>query len=170
LLYCVSRYPAPYDAFDLHYLDTLKRLLPQQIIGFSDHSNGTALSIAAVVRGAKIIERHFTTMSERTDLDHPLSLSPQQFASMVQDIRAVEQALGTGKRHLKPEEQAIRPLASRSIYLIKDIKEGEIITEAHIELLRPGSGVSTEFYRSVVGKKSPKALLAGTNLSQLWRK
>ncbi|MGL5722531.1 MAG: N-acetylneuraminate synthase family protein [Brevinema sp.] len=170
LLYCVSRYPAPYEAFDLHYLDTLQKLLPQQVIGFSDHSQGTALSVAAVARGAKIIERHFTTMPERTDLDHPLSLSPQQFCSMVHDIRAIEKALGVGKRQLQPEEQAVRPHASRSMYLVKAVNEGETITEAHIELLRPGSGVSTEFYRSVVGKKAPKALPMGTNLSDFWRK
>ncbi|MGL5254137.1 MAG: N-acetylneuraminate synthase family protein [Brevinema sp.] len=168
LLYCVSRYPAPYEDFDLHYLDTLQKLLPNNIIGFSDHSQGTALSIAAVARGAKIIERHFTTMPERNDLDHPLSLNPQQFSCMVRDIRAVEQALGFGKRNLKPQEQEIRPLASRSIYLVKDILEGETITEAHIELLRPGKGVSTAFYRSIIGKKSPQSLSIGTNLSDLW--
>ena len=170
LLYCVSRYPAPYEAFDLHYLDTLQKLLPQHVIGFSDHSQGTALSIAAVARGAKIIERHFTTMPERTDLDHPLSLSPEQFLSMVHDIRAVEQALGSGKRHLKPEEQAVRPHASRSIYLIKEVLEGETITEAHIELLRLGKGVSTAFYHSVLGRKAPKNLPVGTNLSDFWSK
>ena len=168
LLYCVSRYPAPYDAFDLRYLDTLQKLLPQHLIGFSDHSQGTALSIAAIARGAKIIERHFTTMPERTDFDHPLSLCPKQFLGMVQDIRAVEQALGSGERRLKPEEQAVRPHASRSIYLVKEVLEGETITEAHIDLLRPGKGVSTAFYRSVVGKKAPKNLSVGTNLSDFW--
>ncbi|MGL4388551.1 MAG: N-acetylneuraminate synthase family protein, partial [Brevinema sp.] len=83
ILYCVSEYPAPAEGFDLNYIYQMKKMLPNQAIGFSDHSEGIALSLAAVAHGAKIIERHFTLFPERTDLDHPLSLSPEQFYQMV---------------------------------------------------------------------------------------
>lgn len=166
LLYCVSQYPAPPEAFDLNYLSVLQALLPDQALGFSDHSMGTALSLAAAAKGAKIIERHFTLFPERKDLDHPLSLGPEEFAALNNNIRTIEKALGAGLRANTAEEIRIRPLAARGIYAALPIKKGEIIAEGHLVFLRPGKGVSARRLQSLLGSPALCDYAKGAPINQ----
>lgn len=164
ILYCVSEYPTPPSGFDIRYLTKIQEYIPNQPIGFSDHSQGTALSLAAVSLGAKIIERHFTLFPERTDYDHPLSLSPEQFAHMIESSRMIETALGSGIRKSTLIEQKIRPLTGREAYARYDIPSHTIITEDMIILQRPGQGISTLQYNHLLGKKHHQMISQGTRL------
>lgn len=168
MLYCVSEYPAPPEGFDIRYIDTMQSLLPNQAIGFSDHSKGIALSLAAVAHGAKIVERHFTLSPERKDLDHPISLSPEQFAELVNSGRMIEKALGIGKRTPTKVEQQIRNLAGRDAYAAIDIPANTILTEEMIILQRPGQGISSQEYKCLLGKISEQFIPQGTLLRQLF--
>lgn len=164
MLYCVSEYPAPPEGFDILYLNAMQSYLPEQAIGFSDHSKGIALSLAAVSHGAKIIERHFTLFPERQDLDHPLSLSPEQFHELVSSSRMIEKALGKGKRVPSIIEKKIKNLAGRDMYAATDILPNIPITKDMISLQRPGVGVSTKDYKSLIGKTSKDTIQKGTSL------
>ncbi len=168
MLYCVSEYPAPAEGFDIKYLDTMQSYLPNQAIGFSDHSQGVALSLAAVVRGAKIIERHFTLFPERTDLDHPVSLSPEQFHQMVVSSRMIEKSLGSGNRITTPTEQKIRNLAGRDAYALMDIPANTSITEDMIILQRPGQGITTKEYNTILNSVSTTIIPKGALLRPLF--
>ncbi|MGL5956116.1 MAG: N-acetylneuraminate synthase family protein [Brevinema sp.] len=168
MLYCVSEYPAPAEGFDLTYLKVIQSYLPNQAIGFSDHSQGIALSLAAIAYRAKIIERHFTLFPERTDLDHPLSLSPEEFYQMVTDGRMIEKALGTGVRVTTPTEQKIRTLAGRDAYASKDIPANTPLTEDFIILQRPGQGISSIEFQSLLGKVSHQSIAQGTLLRSVF--
>ncbi|MGL4563027.1 MAG: N-acetylneuraminate synthase family protein [Brevinema sp.] len=168
MLYCVSQYPAPPEGFDLRYLNTMQKMLPNQRIGFSDHSEGIALSLGAVAQGAAIIERHFTLFPERTDLDHPLSLSPEQFYDMVVASRKIEAALGKGIRQNTPIEQKIKSLAGRDAYAKTLIPANTPITEQHIILQRPGSGISTKNYKSLIGQTYNQDIQKGQSLQKIF--
>ncbi len=164
MLYCVSEYPAPAEGFDIRYINTMQSYLPEQIIGFSDHSQGIALSLAAVAHGAKIVERHFTLFPERTDLDHPVSLSPEQFYQMVSASRMIEKSLGTGKRVTTPTERKIKNLAGRDAYALMDIPANTPITEDMIILQRPGQGITSIEYSDILNSVSSQAIPKGTLL------
>ena len=168
MLYCVSEYPAPPEGFDINYIQTMQGYLPNQAIGFSDHSQGIALSLAAVALGAKIIERHFTLSPERTDFDHPLSLSPEDFHQMVSSSRIIEKALGHGVRHTTSTEKIIRNLAGRDAFALLDIPANTPISEEMIVLQRPGQGVSSQEYHSLIGKSSTKDIPKGSLLRNIF--
>lgn len=168
MLYCVSEYPAPPEGFDILYLHQLQQYLPNQAVGFSDHSQGIGLSLAAVAHNAKIIERHFTLFPERNDYDHPASLSPEDFYNMVQSSRMIEKALGSGNRHTTDTERKIKSLAGREAYAACDIPAHTPIREEMIVLQRPGSGISTQEYLSLLGKSSPKTIAKGSSLRKLF--
>ena len=168
MLYCVSEYPAPPEGFDIKYLQTMQGYLPNQAIGFSDHSQGITLSLAAVALGAKIIERHFTLSPERTDFDHPLSLSPEVFHQMVSSSRIIEKALGKGVRTTTSTEKKIRNLAGREAFAFLDIPANTPITEDMIVLQRPGQGISTQEYHSLIGKSSSKDIPKGSSLRDIF--
>ncbi len=164
MLYCVSEYPAPAEGFDIRYIDTMQSYLPNQIIGFSDHSQGIALSLAAVSHGAKIVERHFTLFPKRTDLDHPVSLSPEEFYQMVSASRIIEKSLGTGKRVTTSTERKIKNLAGRDAYALVDIPANTPITEDMIILQRPGQGITSKEYCKILNSVSSQAITKGTLL------
>ena len=166
MLYCVSEYPAPPEGFDIRYIQTMQQYLPNQAIGFSDHSQGIALSLAAVAHGAKIIQRHFTLFPERNDLDHPLSLSPENFHQMITSSRMIEKALGTGIRNTSPIEKNIRNLAGRDIFARINIPANTHISEEMIVFQRPGKGISSQEYNSLLGKLSLKEIPKGTSLRE----
>ncbi len=170
MLYCVSEYPAPIEGFDINYIQTMQKYLQNQAIGFSDHSQGTALSLAAVTLGAKIIERHFTLFPERTDFDHSLSLSPEIFHQMVSSSRIIEKALGKGIRTTTAIEKKIRNLAGRDAFAFHDIPANTPLSEDMIVLQRPGQGISSQEYHSLIGKSSPKDIPKGTLLRDVFYK
>ncbi len=152
LLYCVSKYPVEAKDIDLNVITTFKEKFHMPI-GFSDHSLSYIFDIAAVSLGAKIIEKHFTTDNTINSLDHPISLNPENFKKMVDAIREIEIATKSGKKELTDFEKEIIPLSMREMYFARDIKKGEKIKKEDILLLRPGTGVKIEKYKSLVNKK-----------------
>lgn len=168
MLYCVSEYPAPPEGFDIRYIQKMQSFLPNQPIGFSDHSQGIALSLAAISLGAKIIERHFTIFPERSDYDHPVSLSPEQFYDLVSSTRMIESALGKGNRITTPLERKIKSLAGRDAYASRLIPANTQITEQDIVFQRPGSGISSEQYKKMLGKKHHSDIQIGDRLLDIF--
>jgi len=153
LLHCTTEYPAPYDDVNLLALDQLSQRfhLP---VGYSDHTKGTAVSIAAVARGATIIEKHFTLDKHASGPDHAASIEPVELRSMVDQIRLVELSLGDGFKKPSSSEHANIPVIRKSLYAKCNIEKGEVFTEENLEVRRPGKGVSPMKIWSLLGKCS----------------
>ncbi len=151
LLQCTTEYPAPASALNLRVMDTFSVAfgLP---VGFSDHSQGIHIPIAAVARGAQVIEKHFTLDRHLPGPDHRASLEPQELIAMVQAIREVEAALGSGRKMPDPVELKNRPIARKSLVAAREIQAGEIFTRENLTLKRPATGVSPLFYWEYLGK------------------
>ena len=146
LLHCTSEYPAPFAEANLRAMQTLRNcfLLP---IGYSDHTMGIAVAIAAVACGAEIIEKHFTIDKSLPGPDHQASLNPQELATMIQHIRQVELALGNSKKIPTTSELKNRFIARKSLVSLKKIKKGDLLNEENMGCKRPGGGISpTKFY------------------------
>lgn len=141
LLHCTSEYPAPYAETNLAAIDTLRHAfgLP---VGYSDHTEGIAIPLAAVARGAAIIEKHFTLDRTLPGPDHRASLEPTELAAMVAGIRQVEEAMGDGIKRPSASELKNLPIARRSLVAAKSIKAGEMFSEGNLAVKRPGNGVS----------------------------
>jgi sialic acid synthase SpsE len=156
LLHCTTEYPVPFAEVNLRVLDTLKAAfnLP---VGYSDHTQGIEIAIAAVARGATVIEKHFTLDKNLPGPDHKASLEPQELVAMVNGIRHVELALGHGQKIPTPAEFGNRAIARKSLVALKRIAAGEVFTEANLGLKRPGSGVSGIHYWEWLGKVSSTA-------------
>lgn len=155
LLYCVSKYPAEIQDYDLNVIPEMKKRF-QTTVGFSDHSLTTYLSIAAVALGAKIIERHFTIDNSWSGVDHKISLNPQQFKEMATQIRSLASAFGSGEKKVTDFEEKIRYHSMRGFYSRNAIRAGETIEENDTILLRPGNGMKMGEYCSKLGKKAHK--------------
>jgi len=151
LLHCVTNYPIKDEEANLKVMDTLA-LAFDCIVGFSDHTVGTAVAVAAVARGAKVIEKHFTLDRGMAGPDHVASLDPSQFAQMVADIRRVESALGSGVKHPLPVELANRKAMRRSLVAAADIPAGTVLTHEHLTLKRPGTGLGAELLPYLLGR------------------
>ncbi|MCX7881873.1 MAG: N-acetylneuraminate synthase family protein [Brevinematales bacterium] len=155
LLYCVSRYPSQAEDMDLSFIRTLSARF-RTTVGFSDHSLETVFSVAAVALGARIVERHFTDNPSLQEADHPLSLDPERFGTLVEQIRKLEVALGCGRKKITEFEHKIRPLSMRDLYVKRDIGRGEMISSQDVLCARPGEGISVERYDKYVGKRAKK--------------
>jgi N-acetylneuraminate synthase len=151
LLHCTTEYPAPFAEVNLRAMDTMVSAfgLP---VGFSDHTPGIAISIAAVARGAVIIEKHFTLDSNLPGPDHKASLEPGNLKAMVQAIRQVEPALGSGVKLPVLSEIKNVPIARKSVVAAKAIRKGELFTEGNLAVKRPGNGISPMRYWEMIGK------------------
>ena len=153
LLHCVSNYPARIKDVNLRAIETLKQAFKLPI-GFSDHTLGITASIAAVAFGACVIEKHFTLDRNLPGPDHKASLEPDELKEMVQTIRDVEKALGTGMKRPAKDEEEIKKVARRSIVAKVDIPEGAIITEDMLDVKRPGTGVEPRYMKKIVGARA----------------
>ncbi len=151
LLHCTTEYPAPYEDVNLKAMDTMKEAfgLP---VGYSDHTKGIEIPIAAVARGACVIEKHFTLDRNMEGPDHKASLEPQELAEMVRTIRNVEQAIGDGVKKVSASELKNQDIARKSIIAAKAIKAGEIFSEENITTKRPGSGIDPMRWFDLLGK------------------
>lgn len=152
LTHCVSLYPPQPDELNLRSISALKEAfgLP---VGFSDHSPGTITAVAAVALGACLIEKHFTMNKSFEGPDHAFALEPVQFKRMVEEIREVEAALGTGRMGFLSAEQEKRKLYRKSLIAARDIPSGNTIKREDILVTRPESGISPEFLDIVIGMK-----------------
>lgn len=163
LLHCVSNYPAPAAEINLRAMRTLEEAF-QLPVGYSDHTTGIEIALAAVALGASIIEKHFTLDKNLPGPDHQASLDPVELETMIRHIRTVETAMGDGVKRLMPSEADTKRVARRSLYLTRAKKMGEVIAAEDLIALRPDGGVSPMDLDSVVGRRLARNLNAGAKL------
>lgn len=156
ILHCTTEYPAPVEEINLRAMDTLAQAfgLPA---GYSDHSEGIAIPIAAVAKGAVLIEKHFTLDRKMEGPDHAASLEPNELLAMVQAVRQVELALGRSVKAPTSSEVKNKPIARKSLVAAKPIAKGEKFTSANLTIKRPGIGIEPHKYWDVLGTKTEKA-------------
>jgi len=155
VLHCNTAYPTPFENANLRAIQTIKNRLKIKT-GYSDHTPGIEASIAAVVLGAEIIEKHFTLDKKLPGPDHKSSIEPIELKQMIKSIRNIEKALGDGiKKPSKSEKKNIL-FARKSIVASKKIKKNEIFTHLNIAIKRPGSGISPVFYDEIIGLKADR--------------
>lgn len=163
LLKCTSSYPAPIEEANLltipHMRDTFN-----VILGLSDHTMGHSVAAGAVALGAKIVEKHFILDRKLGSPDSTFSMEPDEFKEMVKVIREIEKALGKINYQLSPKLQKNRIFA-RSLFIVKNVEAGEIITENNVRSIRPGYGLHPKYYKEILGKRFRKDLGKGTPLS-----
>ncbi|WP_338834405.1 N,N'-diacetyllegionaminic acid synthase [Moorella humiferrea] len=164
LLHCTTSYPAPPEEVNLRAMLTMKHAFALPV-GYSDHTEGIAVPIAAAALGAEVIEKHLTVDRNLPGPDHRASLEPGEFKEMVVAIRQVEKSLGDGIKRPAPGELAIMPAARRSLVAARDIAAGEIITESCLTAKRPGTGIPPNFWDVVVGRQARRDIAAGSILS-----
>lgn len=143
LLHCTSSYPAPPESINLHAMKTLRQAFGC-LVGFSDHSLGINVPIAAVAMGAKVVEKHMTLDKSAPGPDHRASLEPGEFYQMVLGIREVEKAMGDGIKRPSPAEQKTKDVARKSLVARQAIHAGQVITREMVDIKRPGTGLSPE--------------------------
>ena len=163
LLKCSSAYPA--DSADMH-LKTIQDMIKRfQIpIGLSDHSMGSFSAVTAVALGATVIEKHFCLGREIENPDASFSMTPDEFKQMAADIRHVEQALGVPTYGVSKQEESSM-VFRRSIFAVKDIKEGESLTEENIRIIRPGYGMKPKYMKDILGLKADQSIERGTPIT-----
>jgi N,N'-diacetyllegionaminate synthase len=157
LLQCVSSYPSDPAAANLKAMKTLVDAFDVPV-GFSDHSLGNELAIAAVALGASIIEKHLTLDPELPGPDHKVSLTPDAFRNLVRAVRLVEEARGDGMKRPTPGEQNVRDVARRSIVAASTIPQGAVITREMLAFKRPGTGISPVDWKSVMGRRARREI------------
>jgi len=161
LLHCTTEYPCPFDSVNLRAMDVLGAAfgLP---FGLSDHTSGYAVSVAAVARGATIIEKHFTLDQSLPGPDHRASLEPSEFTEMIHAIRAVESALGDGIKCPANAERGNRAIARRSLVTSRAVAAGETWTTDNLTCKRPGTGISPARFWAFLGQRASKSYLANS--------
>ena len=122
-------------------------------VGFSDHTKGDEITIAAVAIGARIIEKHFTIDKSMPGPDHSSSLDPKELLDLIRKIRNIESALGDGIKQPQPSELNTREVARKSIVAARDLTSGEVITRDSVSLKRPGTGLSAHEFRYIMGRE-----------------
>lgn len=153
LLHCVSSYPSRPEDSNLRAMQVLRETFGVPV-GFSDHTEGVEVAIAAAALGAVVIEKHFTLSRKLPGPDHKASLEPSQFLEMVKEIRLVERALGKAVKEPTQEELKMRLIARRSVVASADIGKGQLIAPEMLSLKRPGTGIPPKELQSVVGKRA----------------
>lgn len=153
LLHCTTNYPCPVDEVNLKAMCTLRDALKCQV-GYSDHTMGLEVPVAAVALGAEIIEKHFTLDRTMDGPDHKASLEPTELKLMVQQIRNIEAALGDGIKRPNKSESENAKVVQKSILAKRPIKRGEVLTEDNLVAKRAGSGISSVYWDVVVGTKA----------------
>lgn len=164
IMHCVAQYPSPIEEMNLRVIEALKKLYPECIIGFSDHSLGITAALGAVVVGAKVIEKHFTIDKTLEGPDHWFSMDPNEMALLVKEVRNVELALGHPRKRVLKCEEDERYKSIRSLSLAKDVEIGEIITEKHLKIIRPGYGISPHDKEKIIGLRVSHKLNKNTVL------
>lgn len=151
LLHCTTEYPAPFSSVNLTAMKTLENEFCCDV-GYSDHTTGIEIPVAAVALGAKIIEKHFTLDKNMEGPDHKASLIPDELKLMVDSIRNVEKSLGNGIKQPSEIEKKNIAIARKSIVAKKNIKKGDIFTEENLTTKRPGNGISPMKWNDVIGQ------------------
>ena len=150
VLHANTMYPTPMKDVNLNAMLTMRREL-DVVVGYSDHTLGIEVDIAAVAIGASVIEKHFTLDKAMDGPDHKASLEPEELKAMVGAIRNIERALGSSEKKASPSESANINIVRKSIVANQDIKKGDLLTDKNISIKRPGNGISPMKWDSVVG-------------------
>jgi len=163
LLKCTSGYPAPPEEMNLMTIKDMQDSF-RVPIGLSDHTLGIEVCIAAVAMGACIVEKHFTLSRATPSPDSAFSLEPEEFRTMVRALRTVEKSLGTVHYGITPSERK-SAIFRRSLFVVEDIKAGELLTEQNIRSIRPGNGLHPRHLKEVLGRRAARDIPRGTPLS-----
>lgn len=163
LLKCVSAYPTPYEDINLRMIPTLEKTYGC-LTGLSDHSMGSVVPVAAAALGIKMVEKHLTLRRSDGGPDGAFSMEPEEFKEMVDQIRIVEKALGESAYRLTQKQEQERK-GSRSLFVVQDIKAGEILTADNVRSIRPHYGLHTMYYEEVLGKTAACDIPLGTPLA-----
>ncbi|OFZ16604.1 MAG: N-acetylneuraminate synthase [Bdellovibrionales bacterium GWA2_49_15] len=155
VLHCCTEYPTPFNAVNLNAMQTIREKFNVKV-GYSDHTRGTSIPIAAVALGAQIIEKHFTLDKNLAGPDHLASLDPAELRYMVQEIRNIELALGDGLKLPAEVELKNMQVVRKSIVAAKKIKKGEIFSEENLTVKRPGTGISPLHWDEFIGRPATK--------------
>lgn len=162
LLKCTSTYPAPYEDMNIKVIPNMAEVFGC-VTGLSDHSMGSAVAVASVALGAKMVEKHLTLARADGGPDAAFSMEPGEFKRMVDEIRIVEKAAGKVTYELTEKQKRSRE-DSRSLFVVKDVKEGEIFTQENVRSIRPAFGMHPMYYEEVLGKKAKTDIEKGTPL------
>ena len=157
-MHCTAGYPTEYKDLNLRVLATLKRELPQAVVGYSGHDNGILAPIIAYLMGAVVIEKHFTLNHAWKGTDHKFSLEPEGLRKQVRDLRRVDEAAGNPEKMVYDFEKAAREKMGKSIYAARDLSVGEMLSVADVCIKSPGGGLPPYRIEEVVGKKLKAAL------------
>ena len=164
LMHCTSMYPTPYNKVRLGALENLKKAFPDTVIGLSDHSMGNYSCFGAVVLGASILEKHFTSSKKWKGPDVALSIDPLELKELVSGSAAIHKSLGGKKTILKEEKDTIN-FAYACVVTISPIKKGETFTKSNLWVKRPGTGqIKAADYKKILGKKAKKNILSDVHL------
>ena len=163
VLHCTTNYPCPMDEVNLKAMNTIKDAF-QVAVGYSDHTLGIEVPIAAVALGAEVIEKHFTLDKTMEGPDHVASLEPDELKEMTRTIRNIEKALGSGIKKPNKSEVKIQSIVKRKIVLAKDVEANHILTENDLEYKRCESGVESKDYKRIIGKKVKRKIDADSPL------
>ncbi len=155
VLHCNTEYPTPMADVNLRAMLTIRDTLGVQV-GYSDHTLGIEVAIAAVALGATVIEKHFTLDRNLPGPDHKASLEPDELKAMVVAIRNIEKAMGDGIKHPSPSEAKNKPVVRKSLVATCAILEGEVFGENNLAVKRPGTGLSPMRWDEVLGRKAPR--------------
>lgn len=155
LLHCNTEYPTPYVDVNLRAMQTLSDCFGVKT-GYSDHTKGIEVSLAAVALGAVVIEKHFTLDRNLPGPDHKASLEPEELKKMIESIRNIELSLGSPVKRVSNSEAKNSIVARKSLIAARDIKAGEVFTENNMTVKRPGNGISPMRWYEVIGKVAPR--------------
>ena len=150
LLHCTTEYPAPYREVNLRAMQGMREHFACEV-GYSDHTLGITVALAAVAMGAAVIEKHFTLDKSMEGPDHKASLEPEEFKTMVREIRNVEAAMGDKEKIVSDCEKRNIAVARKSIVALRNIKKGEIFSEENLTTKRPGTGISPMCWNEIIG-------------------
>lgn len=153
LLHATTMYPTPMNEVNLNAMLTIKNAFNIKV-GYSDHTMGIEIPIAAVALGAKVIEKHFTISRDMNGPDHKASLEPQELKQMVESIRNIEKAMGNGEKTPQQSEISNKKVVRKSIVANREIKKDEILSEENLTTKRVGSGLSSELWDEIIGLKA----------------
>lgn len=163
LLKCTSAYPTPLSDVNLNLIPQIKNDF-DCLVGLSDHTEGHLIPVGAVSLGAKVIEKHFILDRNLGGPDSAFSMEPKEFSKMVNEIRNIENALGSNDYKLSEKVLKNRQFA-RSLYVVENVNKGDIISEKNVRSIRPGFGMKPKFLKDILGKKFNKKIKKGTSLN-----
>lgn len=154
LLHCTTQYPTPMEDVNLLAMCSLRKFTEN--VGYSDHTQGIEVPVAAAALGATVIEKHFTLSRDLPGPDHKASLEPHELKEMVRAIRNIEKALGDGEKHVADSEKENKSVARKSIVAARPIKKGEVFTEENLTTKRPGDGLSPMCWPKLLGQTADR--------------